>query len=138
MPTRNESGAPDSGDLASRVATLVVRFEDAWQRGQRPAIADYLPADGPERRAALIELVHVDLERRLKAGESVRVEAYLSFYPELADDPVLVVDLLAAEWTLRRRQEPQLSLDEYRRRFLQHGAALEERWQVGADGGEAA
>ena len=36
------------------------------------------------RLALLVELVHVELELRLKAGEPARVEEYLRRYPELA------------------------------------------------------
>jgi WD40 repeat protein len=129
---------PSDSDRGSHVAEIVERFETAWQRGQRPALADYLPADGPERRPALVELVHVDLERRLKAGEFVRVEAYLEYYPELAEDPGVVIELLAAEWRQRRRHEPQLRLDGYRRRFPHLGDALEARLDGQADSDAAA
>jgi hypothetical protein len=107
---------------------IIVRFEEAWQRGERPALDDYLPSGEAERRAVLADLVHVDLERRLKAGEFVRVEAYLAAYPpELAEDAGSVLDLLHAEYALRQRQQPRLGLAEYLRRFPQHAAALRER-----------
>jgi DNA-binding beta-propeller fold protein YncE len=123
MPTRNEAGVPRSGGHSTLVADIVERFEAAWQRGEQPALADYLPAAGPERRAALAELVHVDLERRLKAGEALRVEEYLQRYPELAGDTELVAALLAQEFELRRRREPGLDLQEYLRRCLRQGVA---------------
>jgi WD40 repeat protein len=138
MPERDASGVSRKGDHATPVTEIVERFEATWQRGQRPSLAEYLPADGPERHLALVKLVHVDLARRLQAGEAVRVEAYLGSYPELAHDPAIVVDLLALEWRLRRGQEVYLDLDEYRRRFPQHGGALEERLQIAADGRAAA
>src|SRR4051812_22983101 len=97
----------------------IKRFENAWQRGPRPAIDDYLPA-GDLRAALLIELVHIDLELRLKAGEAARVEEYLGRYPELAGDAEAAGELIAAEYELRRRNEPGLSLDDYARRFPQH------------------
>jgi WD40 repeat protein/tRNA A-37 threonylcarbamoyl transferase component Bud32 len=96
----------------------VDRFEDAWQRGGRPAIEDFLPAECPERTAMLVELVHVDLERRLKAGEAVRCEAYLQRFPELAER-CFTLDLVAAEYRLRRRREGNVSVEEYGNRFPQ-------------------
>src|SRR5262249_18133778 len=51
--------------------------ESAWRRGERPDLAGLLP-EGPRRRQALLDLVHVELELRLKAGESARVEDYLT------------------------------------------------------------
>src|SRR6516165_982524 len=84
----------------------VKRFENAWRRGDRPAIDDYLPAAGPLRCRVLIELVHLELELRLKAGEAARAEEYLARYPELAGDPAAALDMIAAEHELRRRGEP--------------------------------
>jgi tRNA A-37 threonylcarbamoyl transferase component Bud32 len=102
---------------AARLEAAVDRFEDLWQGGGRPLIDDHLPADGEGRMAVLVELVHVDLEYRLKAGEPVRVESYLERYPELGRDRGVLVDLLAAEWKLRRRADPSVSIEEYARRF---------------------
>jgi predicted ATPase len=96
------------------------RFEDGWRRGSRPALDDYLPPGEPLRRQVLIELAHIDLELRLKAGEAARVEEYLTRYPELGGDRSVPLALIAAEYELRRRQEPDLSLAEYVRRFPQY------------------
>src|SRR4029077_18683070 len=49
-------------EIWQRVDVFVQRFEEAWERGSRPAIDDFLPKEGPERLAVLQELVHVDLE----------------------------------------------------------------------------
>ena len=61
---------------------MIRRFEDAWQGPARPEILAYLPT-GAGRTRLLTELVHVDLEYRLRAGEPARVEEYLARYPEL-------------------------------------------------------
>src|SRR4051794_28677578 len=79
----------------SHCETLIKAFEDAWSRGQSPAILDSLRTDGPERGALLVELIHVELEFRLKASESVRVETYVGAFPELAADRRSLLDLLA-------------------------------------------
>src|SRR5580765_1069815 len=83
----------------------VKRFEQAWRQGPRPAIDDYLPPGDSLRSRLLIELVHIDLELRLKAGETARVEEYLARYPELASDHAMMLELIAAEHELRRRRE---------------------------------
>jgi predicted Ser/Thr protein kinase len=112
----SRSGAA-SQELSSELQRFVDRFEEAWQAGQRPRIDDYLPPEGADRPSVLIELMHVDLERRLKAGEAVRVEQYLERYPELAADQAALLNLLASEFVLRQRGEPDLSREEYLRRF---------------------
>src|SRR5215469_2822676 len=97
----------------------VRRFEHAWRQAPRPRIDDYLPACDPLRSRVLIELVHIDLELRLKAGEAARVEDYLTRYPELNGDRAVTLDLIAAEYELRRRREPGLSIRDYLQRFPQ-------------------
>jgi tetratricopeptide (TPR) repeat protein len=123
MPTAKESTRTGAGDLESRLEAVVERFEDARGRGQDPSIDAYLPGDSG-RWAVLLELVHADLEGRLKAGESVRVEDYLQRYPELRRDGRAVFELVAAEWRLRLRREPGLSVAEYLRRFPAHREEL--------------
>jgi hypothetical protein len=118
----------------------VKRFEIAWRGGSLPAIDDYLPALSPPLSTTagemgsegagpcgrlLIELVHLELELRLKAGEAARAEEYLSRFPELAGDTAAALELITAEHELRRRGEPDLSLDDYLRRFPQYRAELE-------------
>lgn len=102
----------------------VKRFEGAWRQALRPRIDDYLPSGAPLRSRVLIELVHIDLELRLKAGESVRVEKYLARYPELSGERAVALELIAAEHELRRRREPRLADAEYLQRFPEHGAEL--------------
>jgi hypothetical protein len=111
---------------------LIKAFEDAWRRGERPAIAGYLHADGSQRRALLVELAHADLEFRLKAGQPARVEDYLADYPELAGDRNAVVGLIAAEYELRRLHQGGAGLDEYGGRFPEHLGDLLARLPGGA------
>src|SRR5438309_2194077 len=99
------------------VHRVVTRYEQARSRGENPAIEEALAEAGPERASALVELIHSDLEWRLRAGEPVRVEGYLVAFPELNRDRRALVGLLATEWTIRRRIEPTLHRDEYLDRF---------------------
>ena len=115
-------------DLSSEGSALlencVERFEAAWQRGERPALEDFLDGeDGAQRHAQRLDLIYTDLEYRLKAGEPARIEDYLHRYPELAGDRDAVLDLLAVEFDLRCRS-PQPCLEEYQRRFPELGDEL--------------
>ena len=87
-------------------------------------LEDYLPTDGRQRRAVLLELVHTDLEYRLKDGEPARVEEYLIRFPELKSDPAAELELITAELELRRRREPGLAIDEFLARFPHHAPEL--------------
>jgi len=91
---------PDLSDslvLDLEVDAICARFESAWQRGEHPDLDTELPAGGPLRGQALGELVRLDLEYRLKAGEPVQVDAYLSRYPELRADPARAAQLRSDE-----------------------------------------
>src|SRR5262249_46533537 len=109
---------------------VVERFENAWQRGESPALEDFLPDSAADRREMLVELVHADLEWRLKAGMSVRAEGYLDRFPELAGDRRLALELIAAEHELRGRHETELAIEESLRRFPQYADDLSARLQA--------
>jgi len=120
--TTSPQREPDGANLLAarsclQSEALIKAFEDAWQAGSLPDIDDYLQGEGAEREALLVELAHVDLEFRLKAGEAARVESYLDRYAHLAEDSATVLELLAAEYELRRRREANLGWDGYAQRF---------------------
>src|SRR5260370_31471407 len=130
MPAdRNSSRRELSADWARR-ERLLEAFEAAWQRGERPAIEDYLP-QGEFEQGLLVDFVRADLECRLNAGEPARVESYLQRYPELASDHDAVLELIAAEYKLRRGLQPDLTVEEYRCRFHQYAAELQGRLTAG-------
>jgi serine/threonine protein kinase len=130
MSQPNPANADPAVAESAIVAAVVERFEQAWEKGARPDLDEQLPAGGPLRRSVLIELVHVELERRLRAAEPARVEDYLHRYPELADAPDVVLDLLVQESEVRRQQEGMISIEEYAQRFPLHVEALQQRWQI--------
>jgi predicted ATPase len=111
------------GSALDEFEDAIQRFEDAWRGMVRPEILAYLPA-GAGRFRLLNELVHVDLEYRLQAGETVRVEDYLDRYPELAADNDATIDLIAAEFSQRARSDPGLGTADYVQRFPQFGEQL--------------
>jgi serine/threonine protein kinase len=113
-----------SADAWDEFEAVIRRFEDAWQRRARPEIIAYLP-EGTGRTRLLTELVHVDLEHRVRGGELARVEEYLARFPELAGERGVVLELIAAEHEFRRRREPELALSEYIERFPDYRALLQ-------------
>ncbi len=119
--------------ILSRMEQQVRYFEDAWRAGQRPTIEQFLLPDEAGRLPCLIELIHVELELRLKAGEAARIESYLQRYPQLAGDPTRVVELVAAEYQHRRRQEPLLGPEEYLSRFPAYRAAIQRQFGLAPD-----
>jgi formylglycine-generating enzyme required for sulfatase activity len=107
----------DSLALAREVDRLCDEYEEALGRGAAPALGDRLPTGEPLRGAALVELVRVELEHRLRSGEAARAEEYFARYPELAADPAKAFQVVAAEYRARRRGEPGLDPEAYLGRF---------------------
>ncbi|MDZ4780193.1 MAG: protein kinase [Planctomycetia bacterium] len=111
----------------SQCEGLIKSFEFAWRNGQVPSIQDHLLSGSDVREALLLELVHIDLEFRLKNGDAARVEDYVSMFPTLAADANHLVELLATEYQFRRRSDRGLTLEEYRQRFPDLAGSLAER-----------
>src|SRR4051812_21238502 len=107
------------GKARDELEDVIWRFEDAWQGQSRPEIEAFLPA-GDDRTRLLNELVQIDLENRLRAGEPARVEGYLARYPEWAADRSRVLELISTEYEFRRRREPGLALGEFVHRFPEY------------------
>ncbi len=77
----------DGGELSTRrrIDAACDRFEVAWRAGASPRIEEYL--DGwphPDRNELLFELLGVELELRLEAGEDPSLADYRTRFPELA------------------------------------------------------
>jgi hypothetical protein len=108
MPSAKHHAYQPGSEPAARLDALVASFADAWHHGQKPTIDAFRPTDGDDlfRRAALIELIHADLELRTEAGEPVSAETYFRRYPELEQDPDVAVDLLVSVQDRRRRPSP--------------------------------
>lgn len=108
---------------SSRVDRWAKPFETAWREGKRPVLEDFLPPEASLRLPVLIELVHIDLEFRLDAGEPVRIENYLRRYPQLAQQREAMLGLIAAEFEHRQRVAGP-TIEEYLERFPEYHADI--------------
>src|SRR5262249_50708846 len=120
-----------SGQDQSPFEEVIRRFEKAWRGPLRPDLESYLPTPGPGHAPLLFELVHVDLEFRLRHGEAARVEDYLERHPALGQDRAALVELIAAEYLHRCVWQAEAAPEEYLRRFPH--LALELRGRLGTD-----
>jgi serine/threonine protein kinase len=135
VPQTNDSQTPERRQDASWVGEVVEKFETAWEQGQNPTVEDYLPHRDSERQAVLLSLIHVDLERRLKARQAARIENYLRRFPELSSDRSFIMDLVRSEWSQRRKFEPELTPAEYARRFPELGDEIRAQLEPGGTSG---
>lgn len=109
---------------------LIKSFEEAWISGQTPAIHDFLRVEQRLRHALLIELVHIDLEFRYKTGQGARAEHYLQLYPELTNNTRFLLELIEAEFNLRRQDREPVVWDEYFARFPSLQSELAARREI--------
>src|SRR5262245_51794358 len=106
---------------------ILKRFEQAWRLQEKPNLENYLPTPQPGDTRLLLELVHLDLDFRLRNGEPVRIEHYLKRYPHLDRDRTRFLELIAAEYVLRRYWQVGPSIEEYLDRFPLYTSELRER-----------
>jgi serine/threonine protein kinase len=85
------------------IEPFLKRFEEAFRNNKRLSIQECLPKDEDERRVALIELAHTELELRISQGELVRASDYFEIYPELAHCHSIAADLVVTEFRACRR-----------------------------------
>lgn len=120
-----------SETMRSRVQQAAAEYVEAW-RGHRQGIdeimlATFLPGTGdPLRLPVLLELLPIDLEQRRRRGEKILLEHYLVNFPELGTAQDLPVELIAAEYRIRRLQGDPLRIEGYRHRFPTQFEALAE------------
>lgn len=99
------------------------QFEADWNRRSRDEIQTVLDSHR-ENPALLVELVHADLELRLKSGDAARVESYVEMFPEFKQDDSILNSLIKTEYWIRERREPDINFSEYVLRFPNNYSCL--------------
>ncbi|HQR08570.1 MAG TPA: serine/threonine-protein kinase [Gemmatales bacterium] len=90
-------------DDSSLIGDAIYQFEKAFKEGKNPDPEAFLQGDGLSRWRLLMELLHSDLELRLRAGQPIKVLDYLTRYPEIAKLPNELVALLETEVRLLKQ-----------------------------------
>ena len=98
---------------------ILSRFELACKEGSVPPdLTSYLgQSDDLE---LLVELIHIDLDYRLRRSDQVRIEDYLSKYPILDRSDESVAKLAFAEYQLREHRGYRPSSEDLLSRFPEH------------------
>jgi WD40 repeat protein len=99
------------------LSQIVYDFEAAHQRGDAPAVGDFVPRDAVNRTSIATELVRIDLEYRRKRGLPIRLDSYLQPLPELAQDQEVLLELIEAECRQRQARGEPAEVEGYARRF---------------------
>ncbi|MCU0871216.1 MAG: hypothetical protein MUE50_02630, partial [Pirellulaceae bacterium] len=83
----------------------LVEFDTAWQEDALATwVTDKLPNLDPRlRRAALAELVKVDMEQQWTRGRRLTLGSYLERFPDLGTAQTITADLIFAEYQVRQQ-----------------------------------
>jgi predicted Ser/Thr protein kinase len=96
----------------------LVDFDLTWDERRLKSWVGRLPQTGDRlRRAALVEMVKIDLEHRWGRKRPARLEAYVKALPELGPKERLSADLIFAEFEARRYGGARAQLADFARRF---------------------
>ena len=99
IPLNAENATQAWDDLAQRLDQFIA----AWEAGQEPPFAEYLPAEPPlHRRLVLIEMIKIDLEQRTTRGRPKPLESYTTEFPELLENGEPPCELIYEEYHIRR------------------------------------
>jgi serine/threonine protein kinase len=107
------SGAPPS-----------VEFQRQWQTGAQPRIETFLSQRPAMPVSELAVVVRVDLRQRLRRGEQVGANEYLTRFPQLLADAALAVDLIYTEFLVREELGESLELSHLQEQFPQYADEL--------------
>lgn len=122
----------------STEGSIIERFEAAWVAGHPISIEECLGAHSPDGLRLLVELVHCELELRIRRGEAARLDEYLARFPELHQSRSHLVDLVEAEYRIRQRWAPPVDVGELFERFAPLSDELSDRLRRDSVAGEAA
>ena len=121
-------GQPNShaANDRQRLQSLADTLHEAWKHATSVDLLRFLPpASDPLRRAALTELIKVDLTIRWQRQQPIFLETYLKRFPELGPAARLPQDLILEEFRARQMHGEPPQLDDYRRRFPTQYPAIE-------------
>jgi len=115
------------------IESIRYTFEKDYRAGRSPQIDDYLAGAGLDRWQLTIELVHSELELRLRDRQPARLTQYLQRYPDLEHLPNELAPILETEIKIRHQNGESPDLREYESRYPQLGSKVREIFrQLGA------
>lgn len=111
----DENNAQRQAERAAVVARVCCKFEDDWQSGRRPRLEECLTeCDDVLRDDLLSELIAIEIERRLGAGELPVVEEYVERFPDASCVVSAYADGVAAHESSHRRPSLPQRIGDFR------------------------
>jgi serine/threonine protein kinase len=137
MPSSFASLSQLSEPERAQVEALLVAFDQGWSENRLEEAVGRLPSgNSVVRRLALLELVKIDLERQWQLNRRPRLEGYLHHYSELGTQDTVPVELILAEFEVRRQFTGTADLADFTRRFPRQAEQLRQRVGVAPPPGQ--
>ena len=114
----------------------ISQFESEFEDGDTPDLEEYFKRLPPDSLQLCHELLHTDLELRIRNGHHVRVEHYLDSFPAILEDEDFFDDLIFTELKVRRQYEPGLMMEEYSSRFPNRFRRVMKQFSVSQTGAD--
>ncbi len=116
-----------SASTEDQLEAALLEFDENWTPERFEEIAAQLSNAEPKlREAALAGLVGIDLEKHWQQGDCRALEYYFARHPALGTRESVAVDLIFAEYEIRRQFKQPQTFAEFARRFPHQAAALKQ------------
>jgi WD40 repeat protein len=119
------SDAPQPSTLSDGSSSPAQRLWQLWRSGGQPDVHAFLAQTAAQSSLELLAVLRIDQRERWQIGLRVPVEDYLRQQPALQADEELILDLIQSEVLLREELGESPRLEEYQKRFPDHGPRLE-------------
>lgn len=105
-------------ELESKLNGFVDKFEEAYSDDDTVNVGDYLPpSHDPSFRLISLELLRVDLQRRIEKGRTLSLRDYRRRFPQVLDRPVAFADLAFEEYRTRVAIGETVSPESYGQKY---------------------
>ena len=91
-------------------------FESKWESGVVAEFANSIPNEARSNKDLLTDLACIDLQNRIQQDRETRVESYVTAFPQLANDDLVLLELIRTEYLFRPDQD-SIDAQSYCRRF---------------------
>ena len=112
--------------------TPAAQFQALWLQGGIPDLASFLESQSKLSNAELVAILRIDQAEHWRALDRQHSEAYLARFPAIANESEAALDLIYAEYLLRKKFGPPPTIAEFVARFPRHAAQLRPQLQLDA------
>ena len=104
----------------AQVHQIASDYEQSLLADAKVRLESFLRGDGAFRWNLLVELIHTDLEIRLRKGEDVSLSSFIEKYPEIQSSPKDIDSLIKTELQWRNHQGLPLDREKMERLYPDH------------------